>query len=97
MDKLYEFGLLFLDVTNILQGIFAFFSLYGIYTFMKDWVPKRIELSVGSFSIRRKHFDVQNITNIVSAKFYNGGQIPPEVRKEIIELTCPKIWKYTKK
>lgn len=32
---------------------------------------------------------MQNITNIVSMKFYNGGEIPANIRKEILLVTCP--------
>lgn len=79
------------DLSDVIQSIFGIFSIYGIYSFIREWTPKQVKLSIGSFSIKRKYFDVQNITNIVSAKFYDGGQIPPEIRREIIELTCPKI------
>lgn len=88
----YLFSYLY-DISNFIQAVFGFFSLYGIYAFARDWVSVKINLSIGSFSIKKKHFDVQNITNIVSAVFYDGGQVPPNVRREIIELTCPKIKK----
>lgn len=81
------------DFSDILQSVLGIFSIYGIYSFFREWMPQTVYLSIGSFSIKRKYFDVQNITNIVSAKFYDGGKIPPEVRREIIDLTCPKIKK----
>lgn len=80
-----------INFANILQTIFAFFSLYGVYAFLRDWTTRKVVLSVGEFTIRRKYYDVQNITNIVSAKFYQGGKIPDNIRREIIEITCPNI------
>lgn len=85
------------ELSDILQSVLGIFSIYGIYSFFREWMPQTVNLSIGSFSITRKYFDVQNITNIVSAKFYDGGKIPPEVRREIINLTCPKIQKLQKK
>lgn len=84
---------LLFSFSDLIQAVFAVFSLYGIYAFIRDWMPKTVNLSIGSFTIKRKYFDVQNITNIVSAHYYNGGQVPSDIRKEIIELTCPKITK----
>lgn len=84
---------LLFSFSDSIQALFAIFSLYGIYAFLRDWMPKTVKLSVGSFTIKRKYFDVQNITNIVSAYYFNGGQVPSDIRKEIIELTCPKITK----
>lgn len=52
---------------------------------------KKIELSCGSFSVNRKNYDVQNITNIVSLYFYDSAKIPDNVRKEILEKTVPKV------
>lgn len=52
---------------------------------------RKIELSCGSFKVKRKHFDVQNVTNIVSLYFYDGGQVPAEIRKEILLKTTPQI------
>lgn len=81
------------DLSDFIQAVLGFFSLYGIYSFIHDWLPVKVQLSIGTFKIKRKYFDVQNITNIVSANYYDGGQVPPEIRKEIINLTCPKIQK----
>ncbi len=67
----------------------GFCTGFGVRNFFKMTVC----LSIGQFRIQRKYFDVQNVTNIVSANFYNGGQIPDSVRKEIIMLTSPKVTK----
>lgn len=92
-----DFVLNIIDFSNLLQTFIQLFSIYGIYAFARDWMNVTVKLSIGSFSIQRKYFDVQNITNIVSANFYDGGQVPPEIRQEIIQLTCPKIKKLEKK
>lgn len=60
-----------------------------VYVLARGYFYRKVRLSVGSFRIRRKDFTVQNITNIVSMKFYNGGEIPAAVRKEILTVTCP--------
>ena len=58
---------------------------------MRDWLPKKVDLSIGSFIVRKKYYNVQNVTNIVSAQFYNGGIVPDSVRREIIIKTSPKV------
>lgn len=89
--------LLFTDLFNAgivewLKELFTYAtSIYGIIMFLRNYVTRTVTLSVGSFKIKQKYYDVQNITNIVSVRFYGGGQIPPEVRREILELTCPNI------
>lgn len=82
---------LFIDIFEILDFLvnIAVFSL--ILRFWKNFWYKKIELSCGSFQVKRKYYDVQNITNLVSLHFYDGGIVPPEVRKEILEKTSPKI------
>lgn len=62
-----------------------------VYFLVRGYFFKKVNLSVGSFKIRRKDFTVQNITNIVSMKFYNGGDVPANVRNEILLVTCPEI------
>ena len=79
------------DISNVIQSILGLFSLYGIYSFCRNWLPYRVNLSIGSFTIKRKELNVQNLTNIVSSLFYGGGKIPDNVRREIISITCPKV------
>lgn len=79
------------------RGVFGLFSFYGIWSFFSQFIPKKIKLSIGEFTVMRKYYDVQNITNIVSAQFYGGGQIPPKVRQEIISKTSPKVKNLIKK
>lgn len=67
---------------NISIVFVAFVTIRGL-------LFRKVVLSMGSFKIRRKDFTVQNITNIVSLKYYDGGEVPESVRKEILSLTCP--------
>lgn len=90
-DGMLDLFIRAINLVSILQVVFGVSSVYGIYSFFMNFFPKKIELSIGSFTIARKHFDVQNITNIVSCKFYDGGLVPNDVRKEILNLTCPKV------
>ena len=55
----------------------------------------RVELSIGSFEVRRHDHNVQNLTTIMSASFYDDGPVPSNVRREIVMLTCPKVKKLT--
>lgn len=80
------------SIGDIVKGFAGYLSISAIYIFIRDWFPKKVCLSIGSFVVRRKYFNVQNVTNVVSAKFYAGGQIPDEIRKEIIMQTNPRIW-----
>lgn len=88
------------DLSNIgyiLKGLLGLSSIYGIYHFIKDLFSyKTIHTSIGTFQMKRKDVNIQNLTNIISAHFYDGGKIPDNVRKEIIELTMPKIKKLQK-
>lgn len=48
---------------------------------------KQVDLSCGSFKVRRKDFTWQKLTPLVSRIFYDGGQLPDSVRNEILEIT----------
>ena len=50
-----------------------------------------VTLSIGSFRIRKKDFDLPNLTAIVSQSFFNGAWLPDNIRKELLVLTTPKI------
>lgn len=95
-EKIVELLQEFASWGDIIRGLIGLVLLQTLYIVCKDWLPKKVELSIGSFVVRRKYFDVQHVTNIVSANFYDGNQIPAEVRKEIIMLTCPKVRKLKK-
>lgn len=86
---LHTHGAILGDIASALSIILA---LYGLFAFFRDFLPCRVRLSVGNFYILRRHFNVQNVTNVTSAIFYGGGNVPSEVRQEIIKLTTPKVY-----
>lgn len=88
----------FLDLVDEYAGFVAVIKalanlsiFYVSYINIQKLFWKKVELSCGSFKIRQKHFTVQNVTNVVSLKYYDGGLVLNEVRKEILKVTCPKI------
>ena len=80
---------------DIIKGFVGYIAISAIYIAIRDLFPKEVTLSIGSFVVTRKHFNVQNVTNIVSAQFNEGGTAPDSVRREIILLTSPKVKKLT--
>jgi len=80
---------------DVIKGFAGYIAISAIYIAIRDLFPKKENLSIGSFVVRRKHFNVQNVTNIVSVQFYEGGTVPDSVRREIILLTSPKVKKIT--
>lgn len=77
----------FIRVIEALANIAIF---YVFYTNIRKLFWRKVELSCGSFRIRQMHFTVQNVTNVVSLKYYNGGIVLDEVRKEMLKATCLK-------
>jgi len=88
MEDLLDFMQEVASIGDIIKGVAGILSISAIYMAITDWLPK---LSIGSFVVRKKYYNVQNVTNIVSAQFYEGGTVPDNVRKEIILLTSPKV------
>lgn len=86
---LHSHGAILGDIASTLSIIFA---VYGLYASVRDFFPFHVRLSVGSFYIARRHFNVQNVTNVTSAIFYEGGNVPSKVRQEVINLTTPRVW-----
>lgn len=76
---------------DLIGALGGYVSLYALYVYLKDWMYKKVDLSIGSFVVRKKDYNVQNVTNIVSAQFYKGGTVPDSVRREILLLTSPKV------
>jgi|GEM_PF-1027125 len=91
MEDLLNFMQEVASIGDIIKGVAGILSISAIYMAITDWLPKKVTLSIGSFVVRRKYYNVQNVTNIVSAQFYEGGTVPDNVRKEIILLTSPKV------
>lgn len=76
-----------------IRGIAGCFAIYGFIRFIKDYCMfKTVNLSIGSFVIQRKYYDYQNMTNIVSTHFYNGGRIDDDVRREILEKINHRVF-----
>ena len=75
---------------NFIQGIADISIIWVAYLTIKGFKYKTVNLSVGSFKVRRKDCNVQNVTNLVSMLFYDGGVVLDSVRKEILEQTSPK-------
>lgn len=86
---LHTHGAILGDIASIISILLA---LYGLFAFFRDFLPRHVQLSVGSFRIAQRHFNVQNVTNVTSAIFFGGGNVPSEVRQEIIKLTTPKVY-----
>ena len=84
IDFLFDIASSFEAIANILLVVVA-------YQMIRSNMYKTVTLSIGSFKIKRKDYNVQNVTNVVSLRYYNGGQIPADVRGEIIKVTLPKI------
>lgn len=98
LKDIYDWVLSVSAVLNIFRCTIGLSSLYGIYSFFKNHlIKKKVSLSIGTFKVNKKDYTVQNITNIVSANFYEGGLVPDNIRKEIILLTSPKITHIKKK
>lgn len=49
------------------------------------------------FHVQLRNYNVQQITNVVSARYFAGGTVPPHVRQEIIALTAPIAMKELQK
>lgn len=78
----------FISAVRAMANIAIF---YVFYTDIRNQFWKKVELSCGSFKIRQKHFTVQNVTNVVSLRYYGGRVVPDDIRKEILKVTCPKV------
>lgn len=94
MEALKSFYLnneVFFNMACTLLQIVNIAVILTIYRYFKGSTLKEVKLSCGSFWVRKRHYDVQSVTNIVSLHFYHGGQVPPAVRKEILEKLTPRI------
>jgi hypothetical protein len=88
VSELFKNYVVFISAVSAMANIAIF---YVFYTNIRKLFWRKVELSCGTFKIRQMHFTVQNVTNVVSLKYYDGGLVPDEVRKEILKVTCPKI------
>ncbi|WP_407404093.1 hypothetical protein [Sodaliphilus sp.] len=82
--------------TPILDNIINAITIVWLLIISGIWIRDRftfktVTLSIGTFKIARKDFNVQSVTNIVSLIYYDGGQVPGHIRKEILNITNPSI------
>ena len=84
----FDSYVVFISAVRAMANIAIF---YVFYTDVRKLFWRKVKLSCGTFKIRQKHFTVQNVTNVVSLRYYGGGLVPDDVRKEILKATCPKI------
>lgn len=48
---------------------------------------RQVHLSCGSFKVRRKDYTWQKLTPLVSRLFFDGENLPKNIRKEILNAT----------
>lgn len=86
---------------SIITGVISLFTfLYvtvGGIVFKKKVVLHSLGPEQVRFRVQLRNYNVQQITNVVSARYFNGGTVPPHVRQEIIEMTAPTAMKELKK
>ena len=82
---------------SFLGGLADLSIIWVAFLAIKGFNYKTVQLSVGSFKVRCKDCNVQNVTNLVSLLFFEGGLVPDAVRKEILEKTSPNVKEIIKK
>lgn len=84
-------------ITGVVSlSTFLYVTVGGII-FKKKVVLYSVSSEPVRFRVQLRNYNVQQITNVVSARYYNGGTVPPHVRQEIIGLTAPTAMKELKK
>lgn len=68
----------------------ALIGIVGNYFWRRRRVT--VTLSCGTVRIRKCDLNASNLTNAVSLKFFNGEQLPANVRSEVIKASLPKTW-----
>lgn len=80
---------------NFIQGIANLSIIWIALASIRGYFWKNIHVKCSSldanFKIRYKDTNIQSLTNFISYKFYDGGILPPDVRKELIDITTPQI------
>lgn len=77
-----------LDVLEPIKSLSAIAILLSFVRYCwNQYHYVRVDLTCGSFSVRRKDFTWQKLTPIVSRVFYKGANLPDEIRKEILNIT----------
>ncbi len=96
LNYLIDWLSVFYDQHPWLGGIVNAITLVwlAVVTFLwvrQNFTYKEVDITPCRFKVKRKDFTVQNVTNIVSLKFFNGGHVSDEVRNEILSLTNSKV------
>ena len=91
MNSLSQFIQELSNFGGFLEGLVNVSLLWMLFVTIRDRSFKTVDLSIGSFMVKRKDYNVQNITNLVNLHFYDGGIIPDNIRQEIIQKTAPSI------
>ncbi|MCQ2275139.1 MAG: hypothetical protein MJZ86_10140 [Bacteroidales bacterium] len=86
---------------SIITGVISLFTFMyvtvGGIIFKKKVVLHSLGPEQVTFRIQLRNYNVQQITNVVSARFFDGGTVPPHVRQEIIGITAPTAMKEFRK
>ena len=80
-----------IEVANDLEVIANLIFSYAAYRWVRGEMWVTVTISLGSFRIKRKHFDLPTLTAVVSQTYFGGGWLPDGVRKELTILTTPRI------
>jgi hypothetical protein len=85
----------FADAANVAETFANFILFFAAAQYVCGWRRKRFIFADGArvlvFYMRARDVNAQNMTNAVSATFFGGGNVSPEVRAQIIRATTPKI------
>lgn len=90
MNSFFQYIQQLSDIGSLIEGVANISMIYVAFEFFRGYFKRTVKLSVGSFKVRRKDFNVQNITNLASLYFFDGGIVSDEVRSEILSQTCVK-------
>ena len=64
--------------------------IYGFRGILGGFLPEKVTLSVGSFyTSRRNAFHSEKLTRIVQWRYFDGNNLPKEVRDEILQKYGP--------
>lgn len=79
-----------LEIAFYLDTISSLALIYivGNYLYNRRWIT--LKLSCGTIKIRKCDLNVSNLTNVVSVRYFNGGQLSADLRAEVICITLPK-------
>lgn len=72
--------------------------IYGFSGLLGGFLPVRVKLSVGTFcTSKRNAFHSERLTRIVQWRYFDGKNLPKEVRDEILQKYGPSNRKWPQK